>query len=280
MTEAAKKKKSHAPKYRNPGRYRLDFIKENTFNRIWTVRMTRGKVWLASITFIASVCALILVIVLFTPVRQLLPGKMERDIRSRYLETALKLDSLEQVTHARNAYLENIIAILTGTVDEPGEITDPNAAYSDSLLDASDAERHFVRQYESEERFNLSVLAPIAAEGMIFYSPSGAAARVIAGSDPRAMTISGGKTTPAQAVYRGTVISVMTDMDGLSAVTVQHPNEFVSIYSGLREVFISPGDKVSAGQRLGHTPPDRPLTYRLWHGGSALDPADYISLEN
>ncbi len=280
MTEAAKKKKSHAPKYRNPKRYRLDFIKENTFNRIWTVRMTRGKVWLATTTFIASVCALILVIVLFPPVRQLLPGKMERDIRARYLETALRLDSLEQVTRARNAYLENITAILTDKIDANEAVTDPGSAYNDSLLAASDAERRFVRQYESEERFNLSVLAPIAAEGMIFYSPAGASATVGDDGDPQTMTISSGKTTPAQAVYRGTVISVITDMDGLSTVTVQHPNEFVSIYSGLREVFISSGDKVAAGQRLGHTPPDRPLVYRLWHSGSSLDPEDYISLEN
>ena len=34
--------------YKNPARFRLDFIKENTFNRLWTVRMTRARVVLVS----------------------------------------------------------------------------------------------------------------------------------------------------------------------------------------------------------------------------------------
>ncbi len=46
--------------YSNPRRYRLDFISENTFNRVWTIRFTRVRVILFSAVVLASVAALFL----------------------------------------------------------------------------------------------------------------------------------------------------------------------------------------------------------------------------
>ena len=42
------------PDYKNPARYRLDFIKENTFNRVWSLRMTRTRVFLVTAAIIAG----------------------------------------------------------------------------------------------------------------------------------------------------------------------------------------------------------------------------------
>ena len=93
------------PGYRNPARYRLDFIKENTFNRVWSVRMTRARVFLVSAAIIAGGAALLWVIIAYTPVRQLLPGALKGDLRAQYIETAVKLDSLEQAAARNRAQL-------------------------------------------------------------------------------------------------------------------------------------------------------------------------------
>ena len=143
---------------------------------------------------------------------------------------------------------------------------------------ATEAERQFVRSYEEEERFNLSVLSPIAAEGMIFTSPvtSSTSIEPMPSQSP-GVRIKGGSNLPVAAVYRGSVIAVNPQPDGTTSVILQHPNDFISIYSGLDDVFVGKGKKVAAGQRIGHSQGKTPVVFELWHNGTALNPEDYIS---
>lgn len=81
------------------------------------------------------------------------------------------------------------------------------------------------------------------------------------------------------AVYRGTVISTDYNEAGLSTIAIQHPNDFVSIISGVAETYVRKGDKVTAGQRLGRSDATGIISFELWHKGSSLDPAEYIPLQ-
>ena len=235
--ENNKKRKGRAPGYKNPARYRLDFIKENTLNTLWSVRMTRTRVWIVSLASLAAIMALLWVVVAFTPLRQLLPGALKGDL--------------------------------------------PAVDVTDSLLAASEAEMQFVRSYEEEERFNISVLAPIAAEGMVFSSPLPSAislSDIVPTNGIKGITATANAVTPVSAVYRGTVISVATGADGLSTVTVQHPNDFLSVYQGLGDVFVEKGSKVEAARRIGNIPSKGRVVFELWHKGSPLDPAEFIAI--
>lgn len=238
--------------------------------------MTRVRVILVSLAVIAGGAALIWVIMAYTPVRQLLPGALRGDLRAEYLDAAVRLDSLE-VAAARNAaYLDNIVAIMQGDFNTACDTAVSRQTVPDSLLLASEGERRFVEQYREEERFNLSVLSPIAAEGMIFTSP------VPSGVSLSARTASGvnvaaGREVPVAAIYRGTVVAVNTDADGLSTIVIQHPNDFLSVLGGLGDVFVAPGAHVAAGERLAHSSPHNPIVFEMWHSGTPLDPREYIA---
>ena len=274
-----KTKKAKAPKFKNPAHYRLDFIKENTLMTLWSVHMTRTRVWLVSITVVAAMAALLWVIMAFTPLRTLIPGTLKGDLRAQYVETALRLDSLEQASRIANAYIENIKKVLEGPDAESApEQTELLLTAADSMLAASEAERSFVRSYEDEERFNLSVLAPLAAEGMVFTAPVAAAASVQPSPGSKGVVITTGTSMPVSAVYRGTVIATSVDKDGMTSITIQHPNDFVSVYQGLGEVFVEKGSKVVAAQRIGHSTRKGRLLFELWHNGSLLDPREYIAM--
>ena len=264
--------------YRNPARYRLEFIKENTLNVLWSVRMTPLRVWLTSALIVAAIGALIWLIMSYTPLRRLVPGTLSGDLRARYIELTLTVDSLEQRAAVSDAYLANIQSILTGDIPETTPTEAPQLAVADSLLEASEAERAFVQQFEEQERFNLSVLAPIAAEGMVFTTPGNVAeVRSLPGAG-RAVELVIPRGGAVNSVYRGTVVSVVPRPDGLSDITIQHPNEFLTVYSGVHDVFVEKGSKVVAGQRIAHAD-DNPLRFELWHKGSALDSREYISME-
>lgn len=279
--ENNKKRKSRAPGYKNPARYRLDFIKENTLNTLWSVRMTRTRVWIVSLASLAAILALLWVVVAFTPLRQLLPGALKGDLRARYVDTSLRLDSLERAASINQAYLENIRRVFEEVPAESQESAVPAVDVTDSLLAASEAEMQFVRSYEEEERFNISVLAPIAAEGMVFSSPLPSAislSDIVPTNGIKGITATANAVTPVSAVYRGTVISVATGADGLSTVTVQHPNDFLSVYQGLGDVFVEKGSKVEAARRIGNIPSKGRVVFELWHKGSPLDPAEFIAI--
>lgn len=265
--------------YKNPARYRLDFIKENTFNRLWTVRMTRVRVVIVSLAAMLALVALVWAVIVYTPLRHFVPGTLKGDLRAQYLETALRLDSLEQNARANEAYLASVLAIMRGETDSivPAAVSAvPETPSADSLARASAAERRFVSRYEEEERFNLSVLAPIAAEGMIFASPVPSTATVESLASGGVSAVQAA-VLPVSAVYRGTVTGIYYDNDGRAVVTVQHPNDFVSVYSGLTDVFVNKGAKVAASQRIGHTAAGRRLVFELWHNGALLAPGDYVA---
>ena len=162
-----------AKNYKNPARYRLDFIKENTFNRVWSVRMTRTRVALVTAAVTAGGAALIFFIIAYTPLRRMLPDSLSGDLRNRYLETALRLDSLEQKARLNDAYIANLASILSDELPEDSAMyrAAEKVMLDDSLLQASETERSFLRRFEEDARFNVSVLSPIAAEGMVFNSP-------------------------------------------------------------------------------------------------------------
>lgn len=281
--------RTEGSEYRNRRRYRLDFICENTFNRVWSVRMTRLKVVLATIAVIASISALISMLFMFTPLGSFLPGHMRGNIRAQYIDTALKIDSLERQAQLYDAYAQNIIGIISGSLepDKPTYNSDDAEIGTlipiDSLRAASDAERRFVAQYEQTDRFNLSVLSPIAAEGMSFNAPV-----VVVNPDnlqtkdgENSVYIAINKLTPVSAIYRGTVISIYSVGEGKSAVVIQHPNDFISVYSGVSELFVKKGDKVHTGERIAHADGKTVTTMRfeLWHNGTELTPTDYINFQ-
>lgn len=251
-------------------RWRVEIVNENTLARTWSIGLSGLRVWLAAAVVTGALASLIAVIFMFTPLGTLLPGHLDGDLRSQYLDAALRIDSLERATRSHETYADNIRRIFTGDTAGTSHTgaTTAHVVADDSLLEASEAERRFVRQFDARERFNLSVLSPIAAEGMIFESP----VENITGSGN------------IDAVYRGTVINVALLPGGTYMVSVQHPNDFLSVYSRLDEVYVGKGSKVISGQRIGCAA-GKP-GFELWHAGSLLDPAqyvgdgDYISLTN
>jgi len=244
-------------------RWRVEIVNENTLARTWSIGLSGLRVWAAVAVVVGALASLIAVIFMFTPLGALLPGHLDGDLRSQYLDAALRIDSLERITRSHKAYTDNIRSIFEGTADESAAEASTTApvAGADSLIEASEAERRFVRQFEARERFNLSVLSPIAAEGMIFENP-----------------VENG-TGYVDAVYRGTVISVARTTGGSYTMTVQHPNDFLSVYSRLDEVYADKGSKLIAGQRIGRTAAGVRLDFELWHAGSALDPSQYIDMD-
>lgn len=237
------------------------------------------KVVLASVGCIAALVALIFTVMAYTPVRRILPGAMPADMRVRYQSAILRVDSLERAWRLQQQYLDNVAMVIgRQSPDSAATGTIPPAATTgtDTLPAAGEAERAFVRAYDDQNRFNLSVLAPIAAEGMIFSPPVAESAQIVAVAGG-GLSINPHRATPVSAIYRGTVTGVYFNPDGTSTIVIQHPNDFVSIYGGVGDVFVERGQRIVPGQRIAHTGTRTAMLFELWHNGTSLDPRDYMA---
>lgn len=288
MSQDEKKKVDKRVKSRNAfrsvKRYRLSFINENTFNEVWTIKMTQSKVVLSIILIIISISCVMATLIAFTPIRTLLPGYLKMSQRQENIVNSMMLDSLTTRIDINNAYLSNITDILLDNV-EPETIIVPNDSVVsvipvDSIMGASPAERQFIQQFEADERYNLSVLSPLVAEGMLFYAPV-SGATIVETDDELATTLSlvVPALSPVSSIYGGTIVDAYYDVEKGNVVIIQHPNDFLSKYIGVGELLCGIGTKVVTGQRIGiisrQSQPQ--FSFELWHKGTALAPLDYIA---
>ena len=257
---------------------RLDYVNEAAYSCVWSLRFTRRQAVLLAVLAVSAMAALIYVVMAFTPLRRLLPGALDHNTRARYIENTLRIDSLTRVMRINERYLSDVEAIISGRIDPDSARMAHTAAteLTDTLVAASDAERAFVQNFENSQRYNLSVLAPIAAEGMAFYSPA-PGAEAIPSADGHYVELKGSRGQGVDAIYRGTVITAYIDARGLYTIVMQHPNEFISVYGGLAECYTTRGATPLTGSRIGAAGADGTLHFELGHKGNALNPEDYVA---
>ena len=114
-------------------------------------------------------------LVALTPVKRSVPGFMTGSDRDATLAALTRIDSVARTLKANQAYIDNLAVIL----DEDRVPTDSASAGTlinpmpiDSLSTATRREQAFVAKIDEREKYNLNVLAPLAAENMIFADPA------------------------------------------------------------------------------------------------------------
>lgn len=270
--------------FRTPRRFRLVYYNENTLNELWTLRFTTPRIIAAVTAAALAVVALVTVAISFTPLRTLLPGYLKDAQRRENAEAILRVDSLEERLAVTEAYTSTLRQILAGDTasDNTAAPPAPMPLDPDSLRDASRGERQLVERLTEQERFNLKVLSPIAAEGMAFFSPvAGTKPVEPRESSPLCITLLPPLNLPVSAICDGTVIDCLPVIDGTWTVSVQHDRGFLSRITGLHSAFVKSGARVAASTPFGMTSEagsDAPpcLTLELYHNSTRLPPYDYI----
>lgn len=265
-------------------RYRITIEDESHLTEIASGHFTRPALLVLGFLFL-FVCLFISgLLIAFTPLRTLLPGYLKESQRSATEESLLRLDSLIESNTANRAYIDNFIRV-TDIEREPGDsaavVPTSVGQSSDSLSGATNREQHFVSEMEERERFNLSVLAPLAADGVLFSPVAGDGVFLKGTRQSEQPTILLPSDQGVQCSADGTVISLYHSGPEGYNITVQHNRGFVTYYIGVGTPLVGIGDKVNGGQNIALSPtPDaagrRCFAVRMWHNGMALLPYEYL----
>lgn len=261
-----------------PRRWVLMIGEKNSFSLLFSRSFSSGEL-VVLLAGVFMVCLFLAgAIICVTPLKSVLPGYLGRTERGMLVDLRQRVDSLQDVCSSRNIYMENLYGILSGNPAEENTAA-PDTVDTrfpvDSLLPASAAERKFIAEFEERERHNQSVLVPIAAGGMLFQKPVRTVSE-ISQTNGKGIIVKTVAGTAVDAAYRGTVVDIHYS-DKRGCVTIQHPNGFLSVYSGLGSVYVTDGEKIRSGSRIGTVAHDNPaLCIHMWHNGSEISPKEIL----
>ena len=270
-------------------KYKLTITNENTLEEVVGIHVSKlngVSVLLFAVTVIFLIAA---TIIAFTPLRNYLPGYMNSEVRELVVNNALRVDSLQQLLNRQNMYIMNIQDIFSGKVkaDTVASIDSLTIVRSEVLMERTEAEEQFRKQYEESERYNLTTMdnAP-ATLGLVFYRPTRGmiSSAFDANGKHFGIDIAANPNESVLATLDGTVILSTYTAETGYVIQIQHAQNIVSVYKHCGSLLKKVGDTVKAGEAIalvgntGEKTTGPHLHFELWSKGRALDPSKYIVL--
>ena len=268
-------------------KYKLSFLNENTLEEVFALRLSWFSGLLALVVFAAFLITLTSIVIIKTPIRNYLPGYLDSEIRQKMIDNALRIDSLQQQLSDQSKYLINVGAILRGDmeVDKVRQI-DSVKNNSNINLEKSKQTAEFVRNYEEEERYNLSAsqVQQPRPDNIYFYKPvRGYVSSEFSIQEKHfGIDIAAKAKESVLAAMKGTVIYAGYDANYGYVIQIQHPNGFISVYKHNAVLLKREGDEVNSGEVIalvgntGSLSTGDHLHFELWYKGKPVDPRSYI----
>ena len=272
-------------------KYRLTIHNENKLENVLGFYISPLWVILSFfISFMLVACVLYLIVV-FTPVGNLLPGLISKSAKQELISHNLRIDSLSHEVAKQDRYLANIKAIMNGEIRIDTLTSLPQHISRDSLLiETTEIEAEFAKEWEEREKYNLTSQATNVSELQelnLFRPTRGDIIKNFDINDGHfGVDIAELPGESVLAIHDGVVVmSDYTANDGFTIV-IQHRENMISVYRNCYRLLKNVGDKVSGGEVIGtmgkRTAQDDDtkkhfLHLELWHRGKPLDPNTYIA---
>ena len=281
---------SNRTKEKRSKNFRLAIVDDKTHRQLLTLHFTRTSFFVATVSFIVVLTAVIFSIIAFTPVRTFIPGYPDARSKRAAIHNVIAIDSLESVIYRWELYSENLRRVVEG--EEPikiDSIINANRKSEEGDVDVAELQRQdsLLRQHvKDEEQFGVSdgVRRDLPIEGMHFFTPLKGV--VSQGYDPAVhpyVDITAPAGSVIKATLDGTVIFAGWSDDSGHTIQIQHDGDIVSIYKHNEKLLKKVGDKVTAGAPIalvgnsGELTTGDHLHFELWYKGETVDPARYIN---
>lgn len=287
----AKKRKELYYKLRS--KYRLVVMRDSTFEEVWFMRLSRLNVITVISSSVILIFAIVVSLLVYTPLKEMIPGypdaEMTRDIRLN----ALKLDSLEYQLFLKDQYIDDIALIMQGGEPLSLESSSTEAVVNtQNIQDYKSKDDSLLRlEVEEQQRYNLSLLSVGTVtdnlSDLYFFPPIQG---MVTGKFNSALRhfgvdVASSGDPMVKVALDGTVILANYTVETGYIIQVQHENELISVYKHNRELFKRPGDFIKAGEAIavlgnsGQITTGPHLHFELWHKGKAINPEKFISFD-
>ena len=307
MSETPQNNKHRKPNLRNVSLKKLNRKYDFLLRHDETQKEILGfKLNLLNLILVIIGIALLLIIITtfiiaFTPLREYIPGYTDTNLNREVYELSLRADSIEKEMMKKDVYFENLKKIVEGydfAADSalasiniyeplPKGVTDTitlKKSVQDSLLRA---------EYEAQSQYNLfgdDYLPPAKPSSLVknFFVPL--TGTIIKGFNPDdghfGVDIVTDGDQIINATLDGTVVFSTWSINNGYCIGIQHEDSYFSVYKHNATLLKKEGDYVKAGEaiailgRSGEAEESEHLHFELWRSGIAINPAEYMTINN
>lgn len=271
-------------------KYRLTIHNENKSGKVIGFYISPLRLLLSFAISFLIIAGILYLIVVFTPVGNLLPGYMDEAAKNKIISNNLRVDSLIHEVEKQDIYLANIRAIINDeiTIDSLEKTLMPVS--QDSVnVETTELEAQFVKEWEEREKYNLTSQAATVAilhELNLFRPTKGEIIRKFDPADGHfGVDIDEIAGESIVSIHDGVVVfSDYCANDGFTIV-IQHRENLISIYRNCYRLLKQVGDKVYGGEVIGtlsdgsgEMRKDKKFLHlELWHRSKPIDPNIYIA---
>ena len=229
---------------------------------------------------IVGLIVLLSVLIVYTPIRNILPG-YSASLRQQLIQESARVDSLQADLTLQRQYLD-VIKQLTA-----GDIRTDSVRSLDSLqrverarlvAERSEVIEAFKAQYEQRER-DLLMLFDNTNTRMVRQLCRPTRGVVVQSAQPDrhnySISVRTAKNENVLATMRGTILNVARMEDNTFTMTLQN-GSFITIYRQLSQVLKNQGTVVERGEAIGMLDGEKELMLELWDAGQFVNPEEVI----
>ena len=226
-------------------KYRLAVIDEEDLKEIRSFRVSMLNIYILVSSIIVTLALLIVLLIFFTPLKRLVPGYADVNQNLEYRELQSRIAEVELTLQNQERYNESLRRMLQGGVSEDIDI-DQNKGIQESLQDRDrksgiilpeDIDDPQPKKILSSLFFVPPIRGPISSSYLEVESHFG-------------VDILAAKNTPVKAVLDGIVVTSDWTIDGGNTISVQHPNNILSVYKHNSALLKKTGDRIAAGEAI------------------------------
>ncbi len=252
-----------------------DIIRKFKYNRFGSFSFIIG--------FIIIIFAIMSLIVIYTPVKQLIPGYPDRETRRLIYENAIKTDSLITELEQRDIYLQMIREAIFNDVPIDEEFVVPVENLTKEQIKQFNNPANQRVTIEDKTTYTVEksevlpdLFPPLKGVVVSHYDK----AKGHYGTD-----IASSGETIIVSTLRGTVLMSDYTVETGYTIIIQHKYDLVSVYKHNDAAYVKPGQTIETGEAIavyggaGEDSSGEHLQFELWRNGVSLNPEDYIIFE-
>ncbi|MEX2379350.1 MAG: M23 family metallopeptidase [Vicingaceae bacterium] len=292
--EEEKRKRKILKKLKN--KYRLVILNDASFEEKFSYRLSPLNIVTLVMTFAVFLMGSVAVIIIFTPLREYIPGYTDVSLRQDLTNMVLRSDSLEHRLEQNNLYLANLQSILRGEEPHTEDLLLQDSSRIESLeVDEignpamKSKEDSLLREYvEREDSYSLKANADKSSSSeakLYYFTPlKGTVTNTFNPAESHfGIDIVAPKNEAIKAALDGTVIFADWTVETGYVIQLQHRNNITSIYKHNSVLLKEVGQRIKAGEAIaiigntGKLSSGPHLHFELWKEGKAIDPMEFIN---
>ena len=279
--------------------FRLVLFDETTLAELSHVRLSRLKLYTYLGALLLGLMLLLFAFIVFTPLKEYVPGYGNFDNYRRALVLQRRTDSLSSVTNVQYEYIAHLRSLFADTLymDIPAEAISPITEWADSgantgvipfidTLSVAESElRHTIEQQSSGvQSFDEQAAYHSGIADLYFFAPANGT--IIQEYEPDkghfGITIAGSEAAPIKAISDGVVLMSEYSPEKGYVIAIQHAHNLVSVYKNNAALLKKAGTYIKAGEviaQMGNINcygTSACLYFELWYKQNSVNPVKYI----